>query len=341
MKRLPRGRRHTIISNGQFKRGGLDVMAEEEQKKVRVVVDGEDAGQRLDAFLGQTLREYSRSRLKGFIVAGAVVVNGAAVKPSYRVKGGDVVEAYVSLPPGPVAAPEDIPVTVYYEDEDVVVVEKPTGMLSHPAGNVTSGTLVNALLHRVGALAPVGGPTRPGIVHRLDRGTSGVLVVARSELGHKSLVAQFSQRTTGRTYVALAAGSLPLEEGTVEAPIGRSSRDPKLFAVSPLAAKEAKTAFAVVERFGVEATLLRLRLFTGRTHQIRVHLAYLGYPVLGDEKYGKPSDVVDRLALHAHTLTFDHPASGARMRFLSPLPRDMVEACERLRARGGPVDGGL
>lgn len=306
-------------------------MTQRELKKVHVVVDAESAGERLDSFLGQALREYSRSRLKSFIAAGDVVVNGAAAKPSYRVKEGDEVDASISPPPGPQAEPEDIPLTVYYKDEDVVVVEKPSGMLTHPAGNATSGTLVNALLHRAGPLAPVGGPARPGIVHRLDKGTSGVLVVARSELGHKKLVAQFSQRTTGRTYVALAAGSVPLEEGTIEAPIGRSSRNPKLFAVSPLAAKEARTTFAVLERFGGDATLLRLRLHTGRTHQIRVHLAYLGYPVLGDEAYGKPSDVIDRPALHAHTLAFDHPASGARMRFLSPLPPDMIAACERLR----------
>jgi 23S rRNA pseudouridine1911/1915/1917 synthase len=306
-------------------------MKEGERKEVRVFVDGENAGQRLDSFLGQTLREYSRSRLKGFIAAGDVVVNGAAAKPSYRVREGDEVEASIGPPPGPLPEPEDIPLTVYYEDEDVVVAEKPAGMLTHPAGRVYSGTLVNALLHRVGALAPVGGPTRPGIVHRLDKGTSGVLVVARSELAHKSLVGQFSQRTTARTYVALAAGSLPLEEGTIEAPIGRSSRNPKLFAVSPLAAKEAKTTFAVVERLGQKATLVRLRLYTGRTHQIRVHLAYLGYPVLGDDTYGKPSDIIGRPALHAHTLAFRHPASGARMRFVSPLPPDMMAACERLR----------
>ncbi len=308
-------------------------------KKRTLVVAGEDAGQRLDSFLGQELREYSRSRLKGFIVAGEVIVNGVAAKPSYRVREGDVVEASLAPPPAARAEAEDIPLTIYYRDDDVVVVEKPAGMLCHPAGGVVSGTLVNALLYHAGPLAPVGGPSRPGIVHRLDRGTSGVLVVARSELGHKNLVAQFSQRTTARTYLALAAGTLPLEEGTIEAPIGRSSRNPKLFAVSPLAAKEAKTTFAVIERFGDEATLLRLRLHTGRTHQIRVHLAYLGYPVLGDETYGKPSDVIGRPALHAHTLAFEHPASGARMRFLSTLPRDMVEACERLRAAGLSAGG--
>ena len=309
------------------------MMAENEVKRVRVVVGPEDAAERLDAFLGRALREYSRSRLKGFIVDGAVVVNGEGVKPSYRLREGDVIEGTLVPPAAPLPAPEDIPLAVYYEDEHVVVVEKPAGMVCHPAGAVASGTLVNALLYRVGSLAPVGGPSRPGIVHRLDRGTSGVLVVARSELGHRSLVKQFSDRTTGRTYVALASGSLPLDEGAVEAPIGRSSRDPTRFAVSPFGAKEAKTTFVVIGRFGREATLLRLRLYTGRTHQIRVHLAYLGHPVLGDATYGSASGVIGRPALHAHTLAFDHPASGERMRFLSPLPRDIVEACERLRER--------
>ncbi|NIT35669.1 MAG: RluA family pseudouridine synthase [candidate division Zixibacteria bacterium] len=315
-------------------------MAANGARELRIVVGAEEAGERLDAFLGNALREYSRSRLKGFIAAGDVTVNGAAVKPSYRLREGDVVAGRLATPAAPLPAPEELPLTIYHVDEHVVVVEKPAGMLSHPAGGVTSGTLVNALLHRVGALAPVGGPSRPGIVHRLDKGTSGVMVVARSELGHRSLVKQFSRRATARTYVALAAGNLPLDEGTVEAPIGRSSRDPRRFAVSPLAAKEAKTTFTALERFGEEATLLRLRLYTGRTHQVRVHLAYLGHPVLGDAAYGSASDVIARPALHAHTLAFDHPASGRRMRFLSPLPADIIEACGRLRARAQGPGGG-
>lgn len=315
-------------------------MAANEARELRVVVGAEGAGERLDAFLGHALREYSRSRVKGFIVEGAVAVNGAQVKPSYRLREGDVIAGRLTTPAAALPGPEDIPLTIYHVDEHVVVVEKAAGMLSHPAGGVTSGTLVNALLHHVGPLAPVGGPSRPGIVHRLDKGTSGVMVVARSELGHRSLVEQFSRRATGRTYVALAAGSLPLDEGTIEAPIGRSSRDPKRFAVSPLAAKEAKTTFRVLERLGEEATLLRLRLYTGRTHQVRVHLAYFGHPVLGDATYGSSSDVIARPALHAHTLAFDHPASGERMRFLSPLPGDIIEACGRLRERTGGSRGG-
>lgn len=315
------------------------IVAANEARELRIVVGAEDAGERLDAFLGSALREYSRSRVKGFIAEGAVAVNGARVKPSYRLREGDVIAGRLTTPAAPLPEPEELPLTIYHVDEHVIVVEKPSGMLSHPAGGVASGTLVNALLHHVGALAPVGGPSRPGIVHRLDKGTSGVMVVARSELGHRSLVEQFSRRATGRTYVALAAGSLPLDEGTIEAPIGRSSRDPRRFAVSPLAAKEAKTTFAALERFGEEATLLRLRLYTGRTHQVRVHLAYLGHPVLGDATYGSSSDVVARPALHAHTLAFDHPSSGERMHFLSPLPPDIIEACGRLRERTGGSGG--
>lgn len=308
-------------------------MVDEKSREFRVVVAAEDVGTRVDAFLGNALREYSRSRLKNFILEGAVVVNGEHVKASYKLREGDVVEGTLVPPVEPLPEPEDIPLKIYFVDEHVVVVEKPAGMLSHPAGGVASGTLVNALLHHAGPLAPVGGPLRPGIVHRLDKGTSGVMVVARSELGHRRLVAQFSRRTTGRTYLALAAGALPLEEGAVEAPIGRSSRNPKLFAVSPLSARDAKTTFSVVERYGAEATLLRLRLFTGRTHQIRVHLSYLDHPVLGDETYGSASELIGRPALHAHTLAFTHPASRERMRFISPLPADIREACERLRQR--------
>ncbi len=298
---------------------------------VHLVAGPDDVGARLDAFLAAELRAYSRSRVKTFIADGALTVNSRRVKPSYRLRPGDVITGEVASPQTPCPAAEDIPLTIYYEDEDVAVVEKPAGMVTHPAGRVTSGTLVNALLYHLGALAPVGGPSRPGIVHRLDKGTSGVLVVARSELGHRRLVEQFSARTTGRTYIALAAGDVPLEEGAIEAPIGRSSRDPKLFAVSPLAAKDAKTTFAVVERYGARATLLRLRLYTGRTHQIRVHLRYFGHPVLGDDTYGSRSDIIKRPALHAHTLAFDHPATGARMRFLSPLAADIIKAVAELK----------
>lgn len=300
-----------------------------------MVVDPEGVGRRLDAFLGEHFRDYSRSRLASFIRSGYILVNGAKAKPSYRLRPGDVIAG--ELAPAEEALPvaEDIPLTVYYVDYHIVVAEKPAGMLTHPAGYVRTGTLVNALLHRVGTLSAVGGPHRPGIVHRLDKGTSGVLVVARSELGHTSLVKQFSSRTSARTYLALAEGDMPLDEGIIDAPIGRSSRDPKLFAVSPLAAKEAQTTFKVLARFRGRATLLRLRLHTGRTHQIRVHLAYLGHPVLGDITYGSDDRLIARPALHAHTLAFDHPASGERMKFLSPLPPDILHTLGDLGGMAG------
>ena len=301
---------------------------------VALTAGADAAGLRLDAYLSTVFRDYSRSRLQSFIRGGHVRVNGAAVKPSLRLRPGDVVAGTLPAAEEAFPEPEDIPLHIYYVDAHVAVVEKPAGMLTHAAGRVRRGTLVNALLFHVGALAPIGGPSRPGIVHRLDKGTSGVLVVARSEAGHLALVRQFSQRTTARTYLALARGAVPLDEGIIDAPIGRSSRDPKFFAVSPLAAKEARTTFKVVARYGAEATLLRLRLHTGRTHQIRVHLRYLGHPVLGDEVYGSSSDVIGRPALHAHTLAFDHPLTGERMKFLSRLPADFVAAMEKLKAGG-------
>jgi 23S rRNA pseudouridine1911/1915/1917 synthase len=299
---------------------------------INLVVDEEGVGRRLDAFLGERFRDYSRSRLASFVRSGQILVNGGKAKPSYRLRPGDVVAGELAPTEEAFPVAEDIPLSIYYADYHVVVAEKPAGMLTHPAGYVRTGTLVNALLYRVGTLSTVGGPHRPGIVHRLDKGTSGVLVVARSELGHTSLVKQFSNRTTARTYVALAEGDLPLDEGIVDAPIGRSSRDPKIFAVSPLAAKEALTTFKVLARYGGRATLLRLRLHTGRTHQIRVHLAYLGHPVLGDATYGSNTELIDRPALHAHTLAFDHPATGVRMKFLSPLPADILRTQEQLAA---------
>jgi len=299
---------------------------------VALTAGADAAGLRLDAYLSTVFRDYSRSRLQSFIRGGHVRVNGAAVKPSLRLRAGDVVAGVFPAAEEAFPEAEDIPLHIYYVDAHVAVVEKPAGMLTHAAGRVRHGTLVNALLFHVGALAPIGGPSRPGIVHRLDKGTSGVLVVARSEAGHLSLVRQFSQRTTARTYLALARGAVPLDEGVIDAPIGRSSRDPKFFAVSPLAAKEARTTFKVVARYGAAATLLRLRLHTGRTHQIRVHLRYLGHPVLGDEVYGSASDVIGRPALHAHTLAFDHPLTGERMKFLSRLPADFVAAMEKLKA---------
>lgn len=271
----------------------------------------------------------SRSRAKSLIVNGFVTVDEEFCKPAYRLHKGEVVAGSYPDVPVETVEPEDVPLTIHYEDEHIVVVEKPAGMLTHPTEDETTGTLVNALLHHCENLAPVGAPLRPGIVHRLDRGTSGVLVVARSELAHRRLVSQFSERTTGRVYAALVSGIPAQMSGLIDAPIGRSASDPTRFAVSPLAPKEALTEYRVEDKYS-DTALLRLRLRTGRTHQIRVHLSYIGYPILGDETYGGPTDLINRPALHAHSLSFDHPATGARMCFVSPLAGDLVNLIDKL-----------
>lgn len=287
-------------------------------------VSADEAGERLDYYLSRRLPDLSRSRAKILVEDGFVTVDGEFCKPSYRLHKGEIVSGGYPDADVETVEPEDIPLMVYYEDEHVIVVEKPAGMLTHPTQEETTGTLVNALLYGYGPLAPVGAPFRPGIVHRLDRGTSGVLVVARTELAHRFLVRQFSERTTGRVYAAAVSGVPVQQSGLIDAPIGRSASDPTKFAVSPLAPKEALTEYTM-ERIFKEAALLRLRLRTGRTHQIRVHLSYIGYPILGDETYCGPMDLISRPALHAHSLSFDHPATGERMCFVSPLASDLVE----------------
>lgn len=299
-------------------------------KTFQFAVGEVEAGERLDYFLSKRIPQLSRSRAKSLIADGFVTVDEEFCKPAYRLRGGEVVAG--SYPDAPVETvePEDVPLTLYYEDEHVVVVEKPAGMLTHPTEDETTSTLVNALLHHCGTLAPVGAPFRPGIVHRLDRGTSGILVVARSELAHRSLVGQFSERTTGRIYTALVSGVPAQTSGLIDAPIGRSASDPTRFAVSPLAPKEALTEYWVEKKYG-DVTLVRLRLRTGRTHQIRVHLSYIGHPILGDGIYGGSVDLIGRPALHAHSLSFDHPATGARMCFVSPLAGDLMELISGLK----------
>lgn len=298
-------------------------------KTFQFSVAGADAGERLDYYLSNKLPDLSRSRAKALVAEGYVTVDDEFCKPSYRLQRGEVVAGSYPNAPLETVEREDIPLTVYYRDEHVVVVEKPAGMLTHPTDEETTGTLINALLYECGTLAHVGAPLRPGIVHRLDRGTSGVLVVARTELAHRDLVRQFSARTPTRVYAAFVSGVPSQESGLVNASIGRSASDPTRFAVSPLSSREAVTDYRIERRFAV-AALLRVKLRTGRTHQIRVHLSYIGHPLLGDRKYGGPSGLIARPALHAHTLAFNHPVSGGRMCFVSPLPADLLELLNEL-----------
>ena len=293
------------------------------------------AGERVDRVVAM-LTGLTRAEVSDLIAEGAVAVRGrVVVKPSVRLAEGD--ELAVEVPdaaPEPVAVPEpDVEVPIVHADDDVIVVDKPQELVVHPGAGNARGTMVAGLLARFPDLAGVGEPERPGIVHRLDKGTSGLLVVARTPDAYDSLVAQLSSRTVERRYLTLVWGVPEPATGVVDAPIGRSRRDPTRMAVSSTG-REARTRYEVLQRFTepIDAALLECRLETGRTHQIRVHLAAIEHPVVGDPRYrGKrTSFVTPRMFLHAHSLTFDHPRTGERISFRSPLPADLQEVLDRL-----------
>lgn len=300
-------------------------------EKTSFVVDDRDCGVRLDRYLASRLpKGVSRSYVQRLIKEGAALVGGAPAKAHHMVAEGEVVEVTMPDPRAVTIGPEDLPLDIVYEDADVVVVNKPAGMVVHPAPGNPSGTLLNALLHRSTSLSGIGGALRPGVVHRIDKGTSGLLVVAKNDAAHRGLAGQFKDRTTDRIYVAIVKGVVQFDRGTIELPIGRSSRDRKKMAVVSLKPKAAVTRYRVLRRFE-DSTFLELKLETGRTHQIRVHLAYIGYPILGDDTYGAKG-LFGRPALHAKTLGFIHPGTGKRMEFDSEMPSDMQEY---IRSRGG------
>jgi 23S rRNA pseudouridine1911/1915/1917 synthase len=291
---------------------------------------GEDlAGLRLDQALA-SLAGVTRAQARRWIDEGRARVGGRSARPAERVSAGERIEAE---PPEPVAAqlaPEPIALAVLYEDEDLIVVDKPAGLVVHPAPGHPGGTLVNALLHRCGDLAGIGGVLRPGIVHRLDRGTSGVLVAAKGDAAHASLAAQFHDHSVERLYLAIVRGVPSAEGGRVERPIGRHPRDRKRMTVEGAAARRAATAWRVRERFPARGhALLEVRPETGRTHQIRVHLAASGLPIAGDPIYGRARRgelPIERPALHAARLGFTHPRTGERLRFEAPPPEDFRAA---------------
>jgi len=316
-------------------------------RQVVLVVSEDQAGDRLDHCLGANAPDLSRTRAREIIVSGLVTLNGSVVKPSARVAAGDTIVADVPELEHLAARPEDIPVVVCYEDDDLIVVDKAPGMVVHPAPGSTSGTLVNALLGRDARLSGVGGTLRPGIVHRIDKDTSGLIVVAKSDRVHRRLSAMFAERAVRKTYVALAWGRFGAEEGVIDEPIGRSRTDRKRMAVDPTG-RPAVTHWRVREELGF-ATLLDVSPRTGRTHQIRVHLAYLRRPVVGDRGYGGVrrafGDVppheralakrlnarAARQALHARELSFEHPTTGRGLRFVSPIPEDFGVLLSLLR----------
>ena len=293
----------------------------------------EDAGKRLDAFVAERAQGLSRSAAARLIAQGSVTVKGKAADKNYRLAAGDGVD--VTIPEAAEAAvtAQDIPLDVVYEDEDVIVVNKPVGMVVHPAPGHADGTLVNALLHHCGdSLSGVGGEKRPGIVHRIDRDTSGLIIAAKNDAAHLALSAQLADHTLARTYECIVTGTLREDSGTVDAPIARHPRDRKKMAVVP-GGKRAVTHWEVLGRYR-GATHVRCRLETGRTHQIRVHMASIGHPLLGDTVYGnhKPVPGLAGQCLHAVGLQFVHPRTGETVRLTCPLPEWFTRQLQHLGA---------
>ena len=303
--------------------------------RTRLTVTPEESKTRLDHFLSHRLRDLTRSRIKRLIDEGHILVDGVLTKAGAMVRAGDVVTVHVPEPEPSEATPEAIPLFILHEDSDLIVIDKAPHMVVHPAHGHATGTLVNALLHHCRDLSGIGGVTRPGIVHRLDKGTSGVMVVAKNDAAHGSLSAQFKDHTIGRVYLAAVRGELREDRGRIEKPIARHPRDRKRMAVRE-SGREAVTNYEVLGRRG-GICLVRLVPGTGRTHQLRVHLASSGHPILGDSTYGggvqslhlKSSEVTTLLrvlrrpALHALKLEFDHPSTNRRMSFESHPPEDL------------------
>ena len=293
----------------------------------------EHAGVRLDAFLSAD-GALTRSQAAHLIAEGRVRVNGKPAAKSARLSGGETVTVDVPQLRETALPPQDIPLDVVYEDDDVIVVNKPTGLVVHPAPGHPDGTLVNALLHHCGdSLSGIGGEKRPGIVHRIDRDTSGLIIAAKNDAAHLALSAQLKDHSLSRTYECLVTGNMKQDSGTVDAPIGRSSADRKKMAVVPTG-RRAVTHWEVVARYpGV--THLRCRLETGRTHQIRVHMAYIGHPILGDTVYGakKPVPGLTSQCLHAAGLRFIHPRTGEPVELHCPLPPEFTAMLQKLQSK--------
>ena len=292
----------------------------------------ESKNQRLDAFLASSLDGLTRSQATRLIESGEVAVNGRAVSKSYKLAGGE--DVAVTLPePEPVeAVPQDIPLDVVYEDADVIVVNKPSGMVVHPAPGHPDGTLVNALLyHCAGTLSGIGGALRPGIVHRIDRDTSGLIIAAKNDAAHQYLSAQLADHTLARTYECIVVGALREDRGTVDAPIARHPTDRKRMAVVA-GGREAVTHWEVIARYP-GYTHVRCRLETGRTHQIRVHMAYIGHPILGDTVYGAKKEVpgLTGQCLHAVGLRFLHPRTHEVVELSCPLPDEFTRMLQKIR----------
>jgi len=327
------------MKNKKIEGNGIDRVWREEVRSHNI---------RLDTYLSKTSLPFSRSKINKKIKDKEILVNGESTKPSYSVKKGDIIEVvYKARVPFEIK-PEKIPISIIYEDEDIIVLNKQKGIVVHPAKGNSDGTLVNALLYHCSDLSKGSALDRPGVIHRLDEDTTGVIVFAKSERVHAKIADQFQRRKVRKIYLAVVWGKPPMKEGKISSPIGRSPFDRKLMAVTPLNSRDSITKFKVLHSYGF-ASILKVLLETGRTHQIRVHLSHLGYPVIGDGDYGgrdkrilrrigldyadffdKIMEIIDRQALHAASIEFTHPVKKKRMRFTAPVYNDMKKLIDFL-----------
>lgn len=298
-------------------------------------INNENTALRIDKFLSDNIPDVTRSAIQGYITDGCIKVNDVAVNKNYKTRLNDVVTVFLPDPVELEAIPENIPLDIVYEDNDVIVVNKPKGMVVHPAAGNYTGTLVNALLyHCKDSLSGINGVLRPGIVHRIDKNTSGLLIVAKNDTAHKGLAEQIKEHSFTRQYETIVYGNIKEDTGTINQPIGRNPSDRKKMAVIAQNSKNAVTHFKVLERFN-EFTHLAVNLETGRTHQIRVHMAYINHPVAGDEVYG-PKKVITKLngqCLHARKIGFVHPVSGEYLEFTSELPQYFTGFLNELKSK--------
>lgn len=301
--------------------------------KIIFQVEKENTGIRIDKYLSDNMEDISRSYLQKLLKDKSITVNNKAIKANYKVQEGDIVSVSVPEPEEPDILPEEIPLDILYEDDSLMVVNKPKDMVVHPSAGHTSGTLVNAVLfHCKGNLSGINGIMRPGIVHRIDKDTTGALLICKTDTCHRILAEQLKVHSITRKYRAVVQGNLKDDEGTVEGPIGRHTTDRKKMAINYKNGKEAITHYRVLERFG-KATYIECQLETGRTHQIRVHMASIGHPLLGDSTYGSSKNPyhLQGQALHAMVLGFLHPVTNEYMEFTAPLPEYFLKLLEKLR----------
>ncbi|WP_261305790.1 RluA family pseudouridine synthase [Paenibacillus andongensis] len=299
---------------------------------VEWTVEEQYASERIDKFITEALEEdVSRTLVQQWVKDGHVRVNGKTIKPNYKLSEQDIISLRIPEPQGVELAAENIPLNVVYEDADVIVINKQRGLVVHPAPGHYSGTLVNALMYHCKDLSGINGELRPGIVHRIDKDTSGLIMSAKNDKAHASLAEQLKAHTVNRKYIALVHGNLQHDQGTIDAPIGRDSNDRKMYTVTEKNSKQAVTHFVVIERFG-DFTLVELKLETGRTHQIRVHMKFIGHPLVGDPMYGKSKGMLmDGQALHAAILGFKHPRTEEWLQFEAPIPADMENLLQTIR----------